>query len=588
MKLKHLTIFLFLIVAFISQIYAGENKGKSKSPVASTSNKKSSGCSPGIAQTDLDINNVRATILTGSDMWHSLNANSGYEIPIGSGLHSLYAGALWIGGKDAAGNLKLAAQTYRQTGNDFWPGAIDKVSVDITPTRCSHYDKHWKINKADVLNFIAGGAATPDMISWPGNGDIAFNEDEFLAPFYDANSDGIYNTTDGDYPNYDFNIGSGIGSRINYVFGDQTLWWVFNDVGDFHSETGGDQIGLEIRAQAFAYQTSNDLNNCTFYKYEIINRGNTTLDSCYFGQWVDADLGKATDDFVGCHVTKGLGYCYNGDADDDGAGGYGLNPPAIGVDFLEGPFADANDGIDNDKDGTTDEPDEQIIMSNFVYYNNVNNSPTGNPAGAPHFYNYLKGIWGNGQQMTYGADAFLPTNPPCSYMFPGTTDPAFPTTDWTEVTAGNTPGDRRFLMSAGQFTLLPGAVNYITTLVIWTRATSGGPQASVNLLFDMDSAVQQKFDSSFYASMGINELQTIESNVVPNPFNALTTITFKNDAKEIFKLTIFDINGKVVRLIGNIVSDKVIITKGDLNKGVYLYKLESKSAKKTTGRLIVE
>ena len=47
--------------------------------------------------------------------------------------------------------------------------------------------------------------------------------------------------------------------------------------------------------------------------------------------------------------------------------GYGFNPPAIELTF-QGPLADPNDGIDNDRDGTVDEYGEQIIMSKFVYY----------------------------------------------------------------------------------------------------------------------------------------------------------------------------------------------------------------------------
>ncbi len=31
-------------------------------------------------------------------------------------------------------------------------------------------------------------------------------------------------------------------------------------------------IGLEIRAQAFEFQTNDAINNCTFYNYQIINR----------------------------------------------------------------------------------------------------------------------------------------------------------------------------------------------------------------------------------------------------------------------------------------------------------------------------
>ena len=70
---------------------------------------------------------------------------------------------------------------------------------------------------------------------------------------------------------------------------------------------------------------------------------------------------------MGCDVNLGLGFCYNGDAEDEGAAGYGFNPPAIGVDFFQGPLADPNDGIDNDRDGVIDEANEQIIMSKFVY-----------------------------------------------------------------------------------------------------------------------------------------------------------------------------------------------------------------------------
>jgi hypothetical protein len=61
-----------------------------------------------------------------------------------------------------------------------------------------------------------------------------------------------------------------------------------------------------------------------------------------------------------------LGYCYNGDPDDDGGGAYGLNPPAVGIDFFQGPIADANDGIDNNRDGQVDEPGEQITIARFV------------------------------------------------------------------------------------------------------------------------------------------------------------------------------------------------------------------------------
>ena len=192
-----------------------------------------------------------------------------------------------------------------------------------------------------------------------------------------------------------------------------------------------------------------------------------------------------------------MGYCYNGDDDDEGmqgSAGYGLNPPAIGVDFFKGPLADEADGIDNDRDGVIDEPGEQIIMSKFVYYNN-DETDYGNPVTAEQYYGYLRGIWKNGQPMTYGGNGWDVNNPECNFMFPGDSDPNFEIS-WDETSAGNIPSDRRFLQSAGPFTLEPGAVNYITVGAVWARGNNG-PLSSIEALKDADMLAQDLFDNCF-------------------------------------------------------------------------------------------
>jgi hypothetical protein len=150
---------------------------------------------------------------------------------------------------------------------------------------------------------------------------------------------------------------------------------------------------------------------------------------------------------------------------------------------------------------------EQIIMSKFVYYNNNSNAVDGNPTKAEDYYNYLRGIWRNGVRMTYGGNGHGGgtgfTSDTCDFMFPGDSDPSnwgtfgTPQALWTEVTAGNVPDDRRFLQSAGPFTLKPGAVNYITTGVVWARATNGGVNASVQLRRQSDDFAQALFDNCF-------------------------------------------------------------------------------------------
>src|SRR3954470_22708529 len=59
------------------------------------------GCAPGSLSTaiDLDINNVRAHLMTGGDMWWDIGkAVAAYQVPKGSGKSSQFAASCWIGG----------------------------------------------------------------------------------------------------------------------------------------------------------------------------------------------------------------------------------------------------------------------------------------------------------------------------------------------------------------------------------------------------------------------------------------------------------------------------------------------------------
>ncbi|NVO03740.1 MAG: T9SS C-terminal target domain-containing protein [Bacteroidetes bacterium] len=518
-------------------------------------------CVPASGSTELTINNVRARINTGGDMWWDLQSHSKYYIPKNTTNTSMYSGSLWIGGVDINGQLKVAALRYRQVGNDYWPGPLtNDATASVDAATCKKYDKHFMITRAEVDEYRShlnengttnfGSYRPPLSIQqWPGNGAGSAGGDgeylnssdhsQFLAPFFDRQGDGIYDWTDGDYPYYDISnalcpkflpVGDTIASGpeggtsklVDQVLkGDQTAWWVFNDKGNVHTESKGSSIGLEIRAQAFAFATNDEVNNMTFYSYEIINRSTYQLTETYFSQWVDTDLGYAYDDFVGCDVTRGLGYCYNG-KNIDGAGepeAYGTQPPAIGVDFFQGPYMDP-DGLDNPKGGCDVSingvnfgdniiDNERFGMRRFVYHNNGGAFATSDPEIAPQYYNLLRGIWKDGTKMLYGNNAHKNSGaygPECDFMFPGDTDPCDWGTGglppngqkyWTEETAQNPPSDRRFMQSAGPFTLMPGAVNYITVGVPWARATSGGPFASVQLLRQVDDKCQRLFDNCF-------------------------------------------------------------------------------------------
>ena len=602
-----LVLAAFLVSLLSSTAFAEDCKTcKRHSTKSAAVQSKAAVCKRAQSTAELNVNNVRALINGYGNMWYD-GSVAQYHLPKNSNTCPLFCGALWIGGTDVNDQLRIAALRFGSEGDDYWPGPLELKTAAVDLPVCNKFDKHYLISKNEVQAFMAmfdydeNGATPNDSYSpesipatikdWPASG-INSYQSPYLAPYFDANHDGAYNWEDGDYPYYDFNndlcprtlkaqwgrdytshVATTLETEAGIVTGgllsdqvlkgDQTIWWVFNDMGNIHTESLGQPIGMEIRAQAFAFSTNDEINNMTFYSYEIINRSTYELRETYFSQWIDADLGYAHDDFVGCDVKRGLGYCYNGDeSDGPGSGSYSGIPPAVGIDFFQGPYMDP-DGKDNPKidigkmrtyypeqlqryrlpDGTYDTitltddadlyypdawyftpgdaigncaingvnfgnnivDDERFGMRRFVYYNNSLDAISGEPQKATDYYNYLRGFWKNGQRMKYGGNGVNDnvTDFDCDFMFPGNSDPLHWGTDgnevpdWTEVTAGNTPSDRRFMQSAGPFTLKPGALNYITVGIPFAQAPSGNAYSSVELLREIDDVCQALFENCF-------------------------------------------------------------------------------------------
>lgn len=531
------------------------------------------GCAPASKLIFLEFNNVRTRVEAGGLWWQNrADGVADYEVPKGSNSFALYAGGLWIAGTDVNGQLKAAVSKFGTTGVDYYTGPLYiDGTAEIDDVTCEEYDRFFELTRAEVALFNAYNQSVlkgtqaedyPDyqiptaILEWPGNGDVAKGQDFRLAPYMNVAGDDSYEPELGDYPFYD--LEGDIDCRENRedrsisgrrpLFGDKTYWWIFNDKGNLHTESNAPSIGMEIHGQAFAFATNDEINNMTFYNFELINRSTFTLTNTYFASFVDPDVGDATDDYVGCDVQRGLGYAFNGVEFDPGQGGqagYGTNPPAIGIDFFEGPYQDP-DGINNAVgigpgealnglgyfDPNDREPDlvpdnERFGMRRFVYYN-IGPAPNGDPDLAVHYYNYMRGIWKNGRRMRHGGNGFNSAGVeeiPTDFMFPGTSDPlhwgttdvnGFTTipanTSWSEDNPGggeaqNANGDRRFIQSAGPFTLRPGNVNDITVGVVFAQAQSGGRLASVEDLFVADDKAQALFDNCFQVLSGPNAPQ---------------------------------------------------------------------------------
>ena len=507
----------------------------------------------------VDVNDINALIGShGNNFWDGEH-DAHYFVPQFPGAYyhpsTLLATGLWIGGIDDGGDLHVAAQTYRQSGGDFWPGPI--ATDYAAPGYDAAYDNVWVVDKSTIdnhiLNWASAGYVVPSFIAnWPGNGNTANGEAAILAPFYDYNINEIYDPENGDYPK---------------IRGDEAAFFMINDDAGDHTESLGERLKLEIHGLAYAFDMPGDsaLRKTLFMNYQIINRSDENYHDLYAGVFTDFDIGYFNDDFVGCDSNLNLFYAYNGDlSDGPSPDSYGLNVPAQGVTFLN------------------------QSLNSFKYLN-PDNTVTGDPGSAENFYSYLKGLWGDGTNQTYGGLGYggiQPTN----YVY--SSSPLDPD-GWSEFTESNAPSNKRGLGSSGPFNLNSGdslcfemafitAFSYDTLLIDSVYGYFLNRKA-VDVLTERTTSVQEFYYTTFDDCAIVYERNEgfVESvfqqnasgiSVFPNPANNIITIHageenyFNNTGIEILNSI-----GEKVKSISGINGNTITISIADLKPGIYYF-----------------
>lgn len=516
-------------------------------------------CSEATSNAVLNINNIKAHLANGGDFWRpeELGQSSGYFVGTnasGNEVATIFDGGLWLGAVDGVdGNLKVAASTYRQTGLDFWPGPVNEATSTTDSLQCNTFDRHWKINKTTIDKFIAGEALSDEekaaIYDWPGRGNPTNaygNLDQDLAPFVDVDSDGIYNPDNGDYPN---------------IKGDQAVWWVINDVGNLHTESNSEAMGLEIKKMAYAYANEPELENSTFLEITITNKSDKNYLNFIFGFWVDVDLGDYNDDFVGCDTLNALGYVYNGDKNDGTNQGFGEIIPMQGIQLLNVP----QDYYRNEND-----------MYTFVTYSN-DFTNFGNPENAEDFYGYLNAEWKDESPITKGDNGRSANNPVTKYMYPGNpTDKE----SWTECSSSNEPGDRRFLMTSGLYSLKSGEIK-TWTIAAHTIPEIGSDCPDVQPLID-----KAKFTKNFFQNEVISNVEShLPTQIIALHPNPAKDKLYFNNLTSIANIEVLSIDGKTI-LQKNILQNKSYLNVSNLKKGLYYLKFIDKENVSSVSKFI--
>ena len=473
-------------------------------------------CTLGTAEGDLDISRVFARVFnTGSLFFGNTTTNGdGYFVPQAAAISPLYAAGLWVAGT-VDGQVRSAGSRYRDF--TFWPGHLDDGATLPNPNFCSPFDRIYVVSRPDVGAYEQTGQATPDLRAWPvGLG----------APTVDASGERVVPTSREQVIDLD------AGERP-VISGSQMAWWVMNDVGNDHAAQGSAPLGIEVRVSAFAVSAVEPagISDATFYRYEILNRSENTLEDARASVFVDPDLGDASDDFVGSDSTRGLFFAYNAE-DQDAV--YGT-PPALGIDLLSG-------------------------GGGSYYFQNAQSGPTTDPATAPEYYNYLRSRWRDGTPMyAFGTGYNQPQAPITQWAFPG--DPVTGQA-WSEENSDgngsrNVPGDRRGGVTSVPFELAPGETYTFDVGILYAQGANR--LASVTALRAVSDRVQAAYDSGSL----FPEIQAVSSeptgpeatslglSVQPNPVAGASVARFTLDASGEVRVRVVDVLGREVSILAS-------------------------------------
>jgi len=527
---------LILLFSFSLPLSAKELEKKEKN----TQNAALLDCVRPVAKYDMKVNNVRARLLTGGDLFSEAAYITPNPRPGQLPVSSIFAAGVWMGGVDKMGNIKLSAMAYRSSFFDFFSGPLD-LNGTTEINNCEDWDKIFSVKgisiekhiqaykKAIELNQPMKCESIPEDIKyWPAKGNPFWKEeydwelpDKPLANYWDMDNDGKYNPCAGDYPmlfsrdcDYAYHEGNRIPAEINY--------FIFNDNGGPQTLSGPSAMQMEFQVNAFAYESNDEINDITFYEYKLINKSSDDLLDCYFSWWVDPDLGCYTDDFFGCDPSRNMAYVYNEDALDGsteclGSNTYGEDIPILGFDFVNGPMVskvfkrdiNGNFIFDNqgkkvilDPDPMSGKQDTLVEgrMSSFCYM--ATNGIDGFPIATDYpqfgqetgFYNYIRGLWADGTPYSSGDSGFNPT-PTDTVKFAFPDDPN-DNSGWSMCTAGLPEDDRTFVMSTGPMLMQPGSVNLLV-MTVFTAFDNSYPCPDLSKLRYVDELAQKLMNDCF-------------------------------------------------------------------------------------------
>lgn len=469
---------------------------------------------------------INANAITGwirNDGWSARvpsSGNSGVTYPRGTSTAIFQDGIIFGGNVNDGGSqvLRVGGQTYsigtvggRINGTPGTSSIVaanpdnpevriyrirrDFKTIDLKQDAAEVNEKGLSaVTDADIAAVRAQYAT--DWAEWPAREG---------APFYDANGDGQYTpafNADGS-PKLRPGIGETFDANKHadepgYADADQVIWFVCNDlnVGKTLQLYGSNPIGIELQVTLWAYNRTDPLANVYFKAFKFIYKGTATtppgssITDMYVAQWSDPDMGDFGDDYAGCDTTLSLVYVYNADPIDGEYAKYGLKPPAVGYDFLQGPIVPGAP-TDSAVFGLRRVYGKKNLPMTAAFYfaagGNISDPPFTRD-GTIQWYNLLRGLI-----PTTGIPFVHPAVPgqPTKFWLDG--DPVARTGRLDGVL--QSPSDRRIGACSGPFNMALGDTQEVVVGVV--AGIAGDYLTSVSVMKNNDIAVQNAYNDLF-------------------------------------------------------------------------------------------
>lgn len=517
-------------------------------------------CEPPFATVDLDINNIRTVISNGGDLFtnkHDLGW-AYYEIPKGSGKHSMYASGINIGGVDASNNAYVSnTMHYQEILYSYFSGPLNDTG-GISIQDCIYWNRIFNVYGDEIKKHKRNPSENYNIYKWPGE----------IAPFFDKNNDGVYDPSLGEYPVLD-------ASQPNLIPG-QMVYAVFNDVGENKiSSNSNSFLRFEIHSIAYAFQSEKEsINNSAFVKYKLINKSSQSYYNFKFSYFHDFDIGNHQDDYTGCDLStntrgekRNLFYTYNSDNLDDANSTlnyYLYSPPAIGMVFLDSKKSTSllfNNSVESSLtyDGYY-APSLPIVYHELAYWNYMN----------------AKTLRGN-KVFRYGSEKGLgDVGDVTKFLFPGDTDP-LGRPAWYEK--GPNMVTPLSISTIGLNEYKPGEVREIDIAIVWARDTPGTNLSSLEKLRLTSDTVIDAYRNYFNNYiLSTSKEKLAHYTFYPNPANNFIYVKSSNrNAEKYIDVKIYTSNGTIV--LQRKLFNEERLDLSNLDDGIYIISINKTSHK---------